>query len=401
VANLMFGRQHFGRYRFAAPVLRVGGVVVEYPYIPGHIAIDFYDAEGIRTESIVSDMAESPLMSVEFELNQNGCAQFNFKLKADHGITIAYNQRIDIRLFGDPQPWYSGYVQTRPVTGTTEPIWEYTGYGYFGQIERVIVNRSYTATEISQIVRNIVTTDIEPNTGARYNSSKIYSTGYTASALTFDYSTAKDALKQLSEFAVNFIYGVDEYRDVYFKAITTEINENSRFWVGHHVEKFIPEEDISTVINYIYVQGGELDAAGSNIMYECSDATSIAAYGKRAAVLSIPSAYSDTDATRWGDNELDKAKNPKRTAKIDKIKPEIIRRKIKPEGMARITTFDGLTYYDYPIQKVKYKASGEGITMTMELGEYVKGIEQIILKMTRDAKNAELLQRGNNAQLVS
>ena len=137
MANFIFGKKRFGRRSFASLIRHVGGVVVDYPYIPGHVAIDFYDASGIKTDSIVSDMAESPLMSVEFELNQNGCAQFNFKLKADHSITIAYNQRIDIRLFGDPQPWYSGYVQTRPVTGTTEPIWEYTGYGYFGQIEEL------------------------------------------------------------------------------------------------------------------------------------------------------------------------------------------------------------------------------------------------------------------------
>lgn len=401
MSNIMFGRNvRFGRYRFAAPVKRAGAVVIDYPLIDGHYVIDFYNSEGQRTATVGPDATDSPLISAEFTLDANGCADFTFVLRRDHGIAIDYNQRIDIRLFGDGQPWYSGYILTRPIEGTTEETWEYSGYGYFQQLEYVIVNRSYKNTEISAISRDIIMRDIEPGTGARYNASKIYSTGYTASSVKFDYATAKDCLKQLSEFAVNYRYGVDEYRDVFFRPLITEINEESRFWVGYHVEKFVPEEDVATVINYVYVQGGNLDSGGSNIMYETSDADSIAKYGKRAAVLSIPSAYADSDAQRWGDNELSKAKDPKRTAKVEGIHNEVAKRNIRPEGMARITTADGTKSYDYPIQKVTYKLSSEGIVMTMELGEYVKGIDQIILKMTRDAKNAELLQRGNNAQLV-
>lgn len=401
MANLMFGRSvRFGRYRFAAPIKRVGVVVVDYPVIDGHFAIDFYNSEGVRTATISPTAKASPLISAEFTLDNNGCADFAFVLERDHGIAIDYNQRVDIRLFGDSKPWYSGYILTRPIEGTTAEEREYTGYGFFQQLEYVIVNKTYSGIDIAAIAKDIVANDIEPGTGARYNGSKIYSTDYTASGLTFDYATAKDALKQLSEFAANYIYGVDEHRDVYFKPLDTEINENSRFWVGYHVQEFLPEEDVSTVVNYVYVQGGTLDDGGSNIMYETSDASSMAKYGKRAAVLSIPSAYAEEDAARWGENELDKAKEPKRTAKVEGISNEIKRRNIRPEGMARITTFDGAHSYDYPIQKVTYKLSGEGIIMTMELGEYTKGLDQIILKMTRDAKNAELLQRGNNSQLV-
>lgn len=400
MSNLIFGRnQSFGRHRFAAPVKRIAAVVIDYPFIDGHFAIDFYNPQGQKTAAIVSDARNSPLINAEFKLDTNGCANFTFNLKRDHGIAVAYSQRIDIRLFGDVQPWYSGYILTRPIIGTTEDIWEYSGYGFFQQLEYVIVNRTYKNVEISQIAKSIITTDIEPGTNARYNASKIYSTGYTASSIIFDYATGKDCLKQLSEFAANYVYGVDEYRDVFFKPLNTEINENSRFWVGYHVEKFVPEEDVSTVINYVYVQGGTLDDGGSNIMYQTSDAASIATYGKRAAVLSIPSAYAETDAKRWGDNELNKAKDPKRTAKVEGIHNRIAARNIRPDGMARITTFDGKASYDYPIQKIAYKLSGEGIVMTMELGEYTKGLDQIILKMTRDAKDAELLQRGNNTQL--
>ena len=389
MAGVMFGRNtRFGKYRFASPAKRVGAVVIDYPYIEGHFAVDFYDSEGLRTASVVSDRRYSPVISAEFELNQNGCAAFKLILAKNHGINIAYNQRIDIRLFGDNQPWYSGYIQVRPVEGTTAETLEYSGYGFFQQCAGVIVNATYENTEISQIVKSIVRNYIEPNTGALFASDKIYSTGYTATGLKFDHVTAKEALSQLAEFAANYIHGVDETRDVFFKQLVTEINENSRFWVGHHIEKFLPEEDVETVVNYVYVQGGD-----STVVYETKDEASIAAYGLRGAVLTIPSAVENVDAEKWGDSQLEVLKHPQRTAKVDGIKPDILKRKIKPEGMARITTYDGTSNYDYPIQKVKYKISSAGITMTMELGEYTKGLDQFILKLTRDVKNAELLQR--------
>lgn len=401
MANMMFGRNvYFGTTRFAAPLKHAGAAIIDYPDVDGNFVIDFFDSEGQRVAQIVSDSKDSPLISAEFKLDNHGCADFTIVLARDHGIEIEYNQRVDIRLFGTAQPWYSGFVMTRPVSGTTQDLHEFSGYGYFQQLEHVIINRTFRDAEITDIARNLIIRDIESEIGANFNDSKLTSTDYIASYLNFDHATAKDCLKQLSEFAVNYIYGVDEFRDIYFKPLVTEINENSRFWVGFHVHKFIPEEDTSTIVNYIYVQGGTLDSGGSNIMTEIDSPWSISKYGKRSAVLSIPSAFSEHDARNWGRCELEKNMAPKRTAKVDGIIPEILKRNIRPEGMARITSFDGKFTQDYPIKNVSYKLSSEGITMKMELGEYTKALDQIILKMTRDARNVELLQRGNNAQLV-
>lgn len=400
--NIMFGRgTRFGKCRFAGSVLQIAGVRIDYPYIDNCFSVTFFSPHGTKTAILSSVRKDSPVLSLSFELAQTGCAGFTLELAKDHGVDIYYGQRVDISLFGSSQPWYSGYIQTKPVAGTTEATFTYTGYGFYGQLEHVIVNREYTEREISEIAADIIREDIDRYTGAHYNESKIYPTGYTASQLSFDYATAKDALKQLSEFAVNYLYGVDEYRDIFFRPMLTRINEDSRLWVGYHIQKFLPEEDVETVVNYIYVQGGALDDEGSNIMYQCSDADSIAAYGKRAAVLSIPSAIREEDATRWGDTQLDRLKDPQRTAKIDTIAKEIARRNIRPEGMARITSGDGSFSYDYPIQKVKYKASGKGIIMTMELGEYTKDYDTYMLKILRDVKNEELLSRANTKAIVT
>lgn len=402
MVNIMFGRgTRFGKIRFAGTVRQIAGVHIEYPFIDNCFTVEFYSRDGIKTAVLTSLQKDFPVISLEFELAQTGCAGFSLTLAKTHGVDIFYGQRVDISLFGDKKPWYSGYIQTKPVEGTTEDVYKYSGYGFYSQLEHVIVNREYFNREISDIAADIVREDIDRYTGAHYNESKIYTTDYRASQLAFDYCTAKEALKQLSEFAVNFLYGVDEYRDVFFRPMVTRINEDSRLWVGYHIQKFIPEEDVETVVNYVYVQGGALDDEGSNIMYQCSDADSIAAYGKRAAVLSIPSAVKEEDAGRWGDNQLDRLKDPQKTAKVDVIAKEIARRNIRPEGMARITTADGSFSYDYPIQTVKYKVSGKGVIMTMELGEYTKDYDSYMLKLLRDVKNEELLSRANTKAIVT
>lgn len=403
MSNIMFGRSvKFGRWIFAGPVRTSTSITINYPKIDNHFDLDFYDSSGLRTASISNDMKNSPLLSCEFELDEHGCAAFDFTLAKDHGINIGYNQRVDVRLFGSISPWYSGFVQERPVEGTTEDTRTYKGYGFFEQLDNVIVeSATYNNTEISAITRDIIQNYIENRTGAHWNSSRVYSTGYTATTLTFDHVSAKDALKQLAEFAVNYVYGVDERRRVFFKARNLSINENSRFVIGYHIDTFKPEEDVTTVVNKVYVKGGSLNNSGSNIMYVCSDADSIAAYGLRAAVLSIPSAYSDSDAARWGENQLSTKKTPQRTAKVDGIHTNVAMRNIRPEGCARITSNDGKCVYDYPIKKVKYKMSGEGIKMTMTLGEYENDVSQVILQMERDAKNAEAISDGNSKQLAT
>jgi hypothetical protein len=406
--NLLLGRHLLGRHILAG---KAGSavVIIDYPSPPlvdNTFVIDLYDAQGQRVAQIGSDILSSPICSLEFELVSTGCGAFKLTLDRQFNQEISYNQRMDIRLFGDRQPWYSGYVQKRPQPGSTDMTLEYSGYGFFQQLDRIVVNKTYENIEIASIVHDLMASMIEPETDIVYNASKIYSTGYTAEKLAFDYVKAKEAIKTLAEFATNYVYGVDEYRELYFKPLRTEINEDSRFWVGYHVLNFRPEEDTDDIINFFYVKGGKMGDTGSNIYTDGNgnpvafkDEQSINTYGMRQDVLSIPSALGGADIVRWAQNELAKRKEPKRSAKVDKFIPDIVKRKIKPEGMARITTEDGRHSYEYPIKSVKYKIDSGGIQFSMQLGEYTNRLDKYIVKLYRDMKNAELAQQLNNQQL--
>lgn len=400
IANLMLGRNFLGKHILASVAKTVGGVVIiDYPKTDSKFAFKFYNREGVKTGEITASTENHPVIDFEFELTQNGCGKFSFSLMPDHGLTIGYNQRVDIHLFGSGPPWYSGYIQTRPVPGTTENKWTYKGYGFFQELETIIISKQFQGMKLGSIVNNLVTVYIEPETNIVYNYSKIEHPDYTATDLLFDYVTAKDALKQIAELAIDHIYGVDEERQFFFKKINTEINEKARLWVGIHVKDFKPEEDTDKLLNFIYVKGGSIDEEGSNIMYECSDESSIEEYGLRKGILTIPSALAVEDAQRWGNSQLDKCKEPEKKAKIDGITKEVISRKITPDGMARITSADGKYAYDYPIKTVRCSLANGELKQTIELGEYDRGWDPLILKLYRDIKDAEIVQRTTNAQL--
>lgn len=105
----------------------------------------------------------------------------------------------------------------------------------------------YLSDEISEIVSEIAR-QAELKSGLNYNRNLLINTNYTASRIQFDGVTAKDALKQLSDFAIDYVYGVDEYRRLFFRPRNREVNEQARFWVGEHLNSFEPQEDAEKFI---------------------------------------------------------------------------------------------------------------------------------------------------------
>lgn len=76
----------------------------------------------------------------------------------------------------------------------------------------MLIFETYENQEIADIVRNICR-QVEAKTGIVYNDNKIYDVDYDIKKIVFDGVSAKEALEQLSEFATDFVYGVDEYRE--------------------------------------------------------------------------------------------------------------------------------------------------------------------------------------------
>lgn len=412
MASIRFGRRIFGRsWIFGGKWAAGGGSGPDPSELtsarPGEYAVKVYNADSTKLAEWGSQVASNPVLALNFELLETGCGSFEMKLgELPETASLNYGMRLDIHLFGDAAPWYSGYITERPVAGTTARPYTFKGYGFFQQLDWVLVNSTYEGQDIANVAKNILQVVVEPDTQITYASAKIINVGYSVTKLRFDNVSAKEALKQLSEFATGYVYGVDERREFFFRPVRTAINEQARLFVGVHAAEYNPTEDLKDLVNYAVVKGSTLDESGSNVLATVQSATSQEAYGLRKKVLEIPSAVGAADAARWGAAEIDRLKDPKRRATIKGLKLEYPNadgsfnvRRIRPDGRAAITTTDG-DVHEYPITKIKYTlASGSAWAADLTLGEPERSYADWYVAAVRDKKNSDYIQSANNVQL--
>lgn len=410
--NLRFGIRHFGKFAFAAPTNIVDEGGGDLPddkinYLPGIHAVIAYNKDGTKTAIFGAGSERDSIESMNFELVETGCGKVEITFrKLPTNAELNYRQRIDIHLFNDSRPWYSGYIITRPIPGTSDTnAYKFTGHGYYNLLDKVLIFKTYENVEVSNIVVDIAR-QVENKVGLTFNGNKIINTSYVISKIEFDGVTAKEALKQLTDFAIDYVYGVDEYRQLYFMPRNNEINEQARFWVGMHIGPYSPSWDVDKIVNRAYIKGGNVDDEGEQWLGMVEDVGSQAEYGIQEAVWSLPSAYSTDDGKRWGENQIQKYKEPVKSAKVQAVKLEYPKpdgsffvRKLSTQGQAAITDLEG-NRHDYPITKLKYTISGkDGIKLDMELGEQPFAVDKYFANLDRDAKMAELLQQAATKQL--
>lgn len=408
--NIRFGSAFFGRFLYAGHTNKSSrssdGKGEIHKYYPNQFTVIAYAENGTKTAFFGSGIEKNPLSKVIFEISSTGCGNCELVFKVLPTSTeLNYMQRIDIHLFGDEFPWYSGYIITRPVEGTTDSEFKFTAHGYYNRLEHLVLFETYENMDPGAIVRDIAR-QAEKNHGLVYNSIKIADAGYIVTKLVFDGVTAKEALATLSDFAIDFVYGVDEYRSLYFQPREKGINEQARFTVGKHISKYQPSWNTEKIYNWARVKGGNIDDKGEQWLCSVQDTASIAKYGKRGKVLTLPSAYEVADARRWGENQIAQHKDPVRSAKVSGVRlayPLVDGtfnvRHLTTMGQAEIRTCEGATY-EYPITKVKYTVSANtGIVADMTLGEPFFALDTYLSDIERNAKNIEQSQASAIRQL--
>lgn len=403
MSNFIFKRGLFGRWIFAGPIGNGDGSGDRgkvHEYYPGQYVVYAYKKDGTRTAIFGGGSEKNALNKVTFEITSTGCGQCQlvFYDKPD-AAQLDYMQRIDIHLFGDRKPWYSGYILTRPIEGTTETQFTYKGYGFYDRLANVLIFKTYENMDVGEIVRDIARQVETQTLQIAYNESKIQDVGYSPTKLVFDGVTAKEALKTLSDFAVDYVYGVDEYRNIYFRRRETAVNEQARLTVGKHLASYSPAWDASKLVNWARIKGGNIDDNGEQWLCVVEDSASQQTYGIHQAVWSLPEAYSVEDAMRWGQNQIDQYKAPVKSAKVSGVNLDYPYpdgtfnvRHMTTEGLAEIRRLDGVTD-TYPIKKIKYTISGaDGIKTELELGEPEFSVDRYLADSERRAKDIEQSQ---------
>jgi len=300
-----------------------------------HYKIMFYDKNGLKIGELTNETTQRYINKFDFELNETGCGSFNLVLTALPSFEILRNDIIVIYLMDTATPWYSGYIQKIPESGRTDNIYLFSGYGFLAELDTIVANKSYLATELSVIATDLLDTYITPKTRVIKNVAKISATTYTATEMIFDYTKAKKAIFDLVAAGETWIAGVDEVREFFFRARDPNVQVAAVKAVEKHIDNFLPKEDVAGIVNRYYVKGGAI-AGGSNYITTVENLVSQALYGLREDIITIPTTNNIADATQWATGILNQKKDPIITATISNIDITFLGEKIEAKGKARI-----------------------------------------------------------------
>lgn len=391
-----FRESRFREMRFVGLEL---GLIIVPPSVPvaeRGFKMVFFDKTGLKIGELGSDSQTAKVSQISFEILTSGCGAFSFVLDDWPAFSLADGVQVSIYPYFDASAWFTGFIQKPPILGTRRPL-TFSGFGFFEQLNWVLVTKAYSTQDIAAVVADIVSTIVAPNTQVNYNAAKIVSTGYSIISLNFDHVKAMDAIQELCDTATNYEFGVDDTREFYFRPVDTTTAKN--FWKGVHFQDLSVERgDPSQIKNRLYVKVGQIQAGGTNIIGSVSDSPSIAAYGLREDVITAPEILNNTDALRWAAYMLTTVKDAPIQAKVANYFLDANKVKIDLVGKIRVTTEDGTVYTLSP-QRATYKITKDGMTVDLDLGELIAPLEKQLLRMIRQVQEEARLADQRTQQL--
>ncbi|GAH55312.1 unnamed protein product, partial [marine sediment metagenome] len=243
---------------------------------------------------------------MEFELlEQGGCGAFSFTLAEPYTqAVIDKDYRVAFHFFSRAEPWFTGKILRKPIEGTKKEM-TYSGWGYFNELEKKIINTEITPGQnITTAVETILDTDIVPYTSILKNASLLKQVAGHTLVATIDVNDeyAKWVFDRLSELAVDYKFGVNADREFYFQPVDTAVKE---YWhIGKHLTDFKPEEDPSGIVKkVIAVCDPQLFSDGYELKVTSQAADYAGLYEKRFSIPQIISPFSETNiaATKYVD----------------------------------------------------------------------------------------------------
>lgn len=326
----------WGKYKWGAEIW--GGVAAAaLPVLEknNYYKLLFFTPEGDKIGEISSQTGQNVINEFDFELNETGCGAFNISL-TQKIFDLRVGDIVEIYLMGELTPYYTGYIQKVPEEGKTDKLYKYSGYGLIAKLDEITINKIYTATEISLIIKNLLDDEIIPKKPEIIkNDAKIDVTTYTPTLNDFTLAQAKTAISNLVNEAGNYVAGVDELKEFFFKARSTAIQQAAIKAISKHLSDFLPNQENTEIINRIYIKIGDM-TAGSNYILTVNDLTSQNDYGIREGVETLPTTDNAVDAAQWAAQILALKKDPTITATITNINILFLRERIRAEGKARI-----------------------------------------------------------------
>lgn len=253
----------------------------------------------------ILEILDNEFMGLSWGYNRTGgCAGFSFSLPREFCNEKFISGDFNIRIYVRNETtkaydiWFQGVVEDKipNVVGEKETI-AVQGHGYQAQLSRIYVDRDYTSTEVSAIVKDILDNDVVPNTDIIYSAGDIVDTGFTPDSMKFN-TDALSAIQTLADLVGTREWGVDSSRSLFFKARSSAVG--FKFPLGGKVSAFNSDDSFKDIVNKIVVQGG--DVAGVPFTATYNSLSSQTKYGLRTKVYQNSAITTAAVATQFADS---------------------------------------------------------------------------------------------------
>ena len=303
-------RNRFGYCSYAYP--EMSSTTELSTLSPSRYAIEIRDKD-FR----LKDRLENAVTGLQFEWNRiGGCGRCTFTIEGSYlRVTVAPDDDIRVYLPNESSGatlWYRGYVEsvTPAIESGNDGSIRVECQGYFGWMERIIIHNSgakktYTNTEVSLIVQDIIDNFIVPNSSITRGT--INASTFIPDTMEFK-MTAKEALRTCYDLLGEVEYGINASLQFYWYTQSESLTD--KFYLGGAVTKISDRVDFKRIVNKIYFEGG--DSGGSAYTTTGTAQDSIDRFGLHEEIISNAAIVTNSVANRFISGTFTQRARPQR-----------------------------------------------------------------------------------------
>jgi hypothetical protein len=276
------------------------------------ITIEIYNYIGVLKQSYQSGACD--LVEVQFAHAE--CGAKDFSLTFGSIKNIAKNDHIKIKIFSSDRYFFVGVVRVVPNPASTGFQYLYTGFGWNDYFQRITTGQlSLTNKTVAYIVQYLYANQLAGKSLITWNYTKIDPLTLTVSNCSMKDVNIKDALDALKKIASSdgneYLYGVDETGDFFFRARSTDLKATliSGKRGDNYIPKYEPRDSYEARTKYhVYRDDGT---------YYGDVTTTVAGNDTYEEKLTAPDGLSDADIALWAAGAMAENQVTKRTASVD------------------------------------------------------------------------------------
>jgi len=270
------------------------------------------------------------LMGLQFTADEAGSR--DFMLFFATYVNIIKTDIIKIYIFDHDDPFFTGVVRSAPVRGSTAQEYTYSGFGLIDFLDRINTeSQAYVAQTIEEIIYDLLDTRVVPNSQIIKNPVKIVPPAVTVANFNLNYVACKEAFDNLLSIANaggDYLYGVDEFGEFFFRERSTDVVTLTVGTSGRNsIEEYQPEDSVEAK-SRLYVL--KKDGTFYNT-YSTSDG----AIDINEIKLTAPD-IADADIDDWAEGQLAVLERNTREASINWKVETIAPTKLLGDGEVRI-----------------------------------------------------------------